>query len=94
MDFLGIGPLELLLILIILLVVVGPEKLPDFARRLGHAVRAFRGATSNLTRELERELRLGESTSAVGQQGVEKGTEKATPDADDQGDGPKGKSAQ
>jgi len=56
MDFLGIGPLEFLLILIILIVVVGPEKIPDLARRMGRAMRAFRGATTQLTQELEREI--------------------------------------
>ena len=57
MDFFGIGPLELLLILIILMVVVGPEKIPDIARRMGRAVRAFRGATTQITREIEKEMK-------------------------------------
>ena len=35
MTFLGIGPGELFLVLIIALVVVGPERLPGFARQLG-----------------------------------------------------------
>lgn len=56
MDFFGIGPLEFLLILIILIVVVGPEKIPDLARRMGRAMRAFRGATAQLTQEIEREV--------------------------------------
>ena len=56
MDFFGIGPLEFLLILIILIVVVGPEKIPDLARRMGRAMRAFRGATTQLTQEIEREI--------------------------------------
>jgi Tat protein translocase TatB subunit len=56
MDFFGIGPLEFLLILIILIVVVGPEKIPDLARRMGRAMRAFRGATTQLTQEIEGEI--------------------------------------
>jgi sec-independent protein translocase protein TatB len=35
MEILGIGPGEFILILIILLVVVGPERLPDLARQAG-----------------------------------------------------------
>jgi sec-independent protein translocase protein TatB len=35
MNIFGIGPGELILILIIMLVVVGPERLPDLARRAG-----------------------------------------------------------
>jgi len=57
MDFFGIGPLELLLILVIFMVVVGPEKVPDVARRLGRAVRAFRGATTQFTEQIDREVR-------------------------------------
>ena len=57
MDFFGIGPLELLLILVIFTVVVGPEKIPDVARRLGRAVRAFRGATTQITEQIDREVR-------------------------------------
>lgn len=36
MNILGIGPGELLLILFILLVVVGPQRLPELARQLAH----------------------------------------------------------
>ncbi|MEN9934941.1 MAG: hypothetical protein RLZZ387_1520 [Chloroflexota bacterium] len=38
MNFLGIGPGEIFLILILLLVVVGPERLPEFARTAGRFV--------------------------------------------------------
>ncbi len=39
MEFLGIGYQELLLVLILLLVVVGPERLPGMAYQIGRAVR-------------------------------------------------------
>ena len=38
MNFLGIGPGEIVLILIVLLVVVGPERLPEVSRRAGRMV--------------------------------------------------------
>jgi sec-independent protein translocase protein TatB len=38
MNFLGVGPGEIFLILILLLVVVGPERLPGFARSAGRFV--------------------------------------------------------
>ncbi|MBA4180926.1 MAG: twin-arginine translocase subunit TatB [Anaerolinea sp.] len=41
MEFLGIGYQELLLVLVLLLVVVGPERLPAVAYQLGRAVRTL-----------------------------------------------------
>ena len=45
----NIGPGELILILIIALVVLGPGKLPDVASSLGKSVREFRKAATDLT---------------------------------------------
>jgi sec-independent protein translocase protein TatB len=42
MTFLGIGPGELFVILIIMLVVVGPERLPGFARQAGKMIVSLR----------------------------------------------------
>ncbi len=49
MPFPNIGPGELLLILIIALVVLGPGKLPDVAASLGKSVREFRRAATDVT---------------------------------------------
>ena len=49
MPFPNIGPGELILILIIALVVLGPGKLPDVAASLGKSVREFRKAASDVT---------------------------------------------
>jgi sec-independent protein translocase protein TatA len=45
----NIGPGELILILIIALVVLGPGKLPDVAASLGKGLREFRKAASDVT---------------------------------------------
>jgi sec-independent protein translocase protein TatA len=45
----NIGPGELILILIIALVLLGPGKLPDVAASLGKSVREFRKAASDIT---------------------------------------------
>ena len=45
----NIGPGELILILIIALVVLGPGKLPDVAASLGKSVREFRRAATDVT---------------------------------------------
>ena len=44
----NIGPGELILILIIALVVLGPGKLPDVAASLGKSVREFRKAATDV----------------------------------------------
>ena len=49
MPFPSIGPGELILILIIALVVLGPGKLPDVAASLGKSMREFRKAASDVT---------------------------------------------
>jgi TatA/E family protein of Tat protein translocase len=47
MDFFGIGPGELLLIVIIALMTFGPGKMVEASRQLGKMVRAFRKASSD-----------------------------------------------
>src|SRR3982750_4993588 len=49
----GLGMGELLVILVIALLFLGPKKLPEVASSLGKAIRAFRKATSDLTDQLE-----------------------------------------
>ena len=56
MDFFGIGPWEILLIIIVALIVVGPGKIPEIARTLGKTIRAVRKASAELTTAVTREL--------------------------------------
>ena len=56
MDFFGIGPMELLLIIILGLIVFGPGKIPEVARQLGRTVREFKKASSSLTRDFKDEF--------------------------------------
>ena len=49
----GLGMGELLVILLIALLFLGPKKLPDLASTLGKAIRQFRKATSELTDQLQ-----------------------------------------
>jgi sec-independent protein translocase protein TatB len=48
----GIGVPELLVILVVALIVLGPKRLPDVAKALGKGLAEFRRATSDLTDEL------------------------------------------
>lgn len=49
----GIGMPEMLLILAIALIVIGPKKLPDLAKSLGRAFAEFKQATSELKESFE-----------------------------------------
>ena len=49
----GIGMPELLLILAIALIVIGPKKLPDLAKSLGRTMREFKKATNEFKETIE-----------------------------------------
>ena len=56
----GIGFPELIVILIIALIVVGPKKLPDLAKALGKGMAEFRKATHEIKQSLEIDEDLNE----------------------------------
>ena len=60
----GIGMPELLLILAVALIVIGPKKLPDLARSLGRALGEFKKATEDLKGSLGVDEDLGEVKKA------------------------------
>ncbi|WP_051361232.1 twin-arginine translocase TatA/TatE family subunit [Desulfuromonas sp. TF] len=57
----GIGMPELLLILALALIVIGPKKLPDIARALGRGLAEFRRATDELKHTFHEESRTSET---------------------------------
>jgi sec-independent protein translocase protein TatB len=56
MNFLGMGPLELVLIVVLALIVFGPAKLPEIMGQVGKAIGDFRRATSELSDEFNRTI--------------------------------------
>jgi sec-independent protein translocase protein TatA len=42
----GIGPMELIVVLVIALIVFGPKKLPDLGRSLGGGMREFKNSVT------------------------------------------------
>jgi len=44
----NIGPAELILVLVIVLLIFGPGKLPDVGNAIGRGIREFRKASSDL----------------------------------------------
>ena len=49
----GIGFTEILLILIVGLIVIGPEKLPELAKTIGKAFNEFKRTTNDIKRTIE-----------------------------------------
>jgi len=64
MGFLGIGTGEILLILILALIILGPGKIPEIARTLGRTIRAIKKASADLTSTVTRELETTQSKPA------------------------------
>jgi len=56
----GIGMPEMILILAVALIVIGPKKLPDLAKSLGRAMGEFKKATSDLKESMEADTGLSE----------------------------------
>lgn len=52
----NIGPLELMVILVIALLVVGPRRLPDVGRSIGRGIREFRKAQEEVQRTIQSAL--------------------------------------
>lgn len=55
-----IGPFELLLVLILALLILGPGKLPEVGSALGKTIREFRRATT----DVDTAVRAGDASSA------------------------------
>jgi Tat protein translocase TatB subunit len=63
MELFGISIWELLLILIVVLIVLGPNRLPGVARNLGKAIRTIKNASRSFTTAITKELESPTSTS-------------------------------
>ncbi|MDA8137070.1 MAG: Sec-independent protein translocase protein TatB [Desulfobacteraceae bacterium] len=56
---------ELLVILAVALIVIGPKKLPDLARSLGKALGEFKRATNDLKQSIEQEAGMSEVRDTI-----------------------------
>jgi len=63
----GIGSTELLLILAVALIVVGPSKLPEIAKTLGRVFAEFKKVSSEVTRTIEEEVERQEEQEKYAQ---------------------------
>ena len=62
MDLFGMGMGEILLVLLVALIIWGPERIPEIARMLGKAVRTLKKASFDLTSQISKELDVEEKS--------------------------------
>lgn len=65
MNFLGMGPMEIAVILIVALLIFGPGKLPELAGQAGKMMRDFKKMTADLSDEFEKTAGLDEIKKTV-----------------------------
>ena len=58
----GLGMGEIAIILVLALLLLGPQKLPDAAKQLGKGLREFKKATEDLKQQFESELYATDAT--------------------------------
>ncbi|MEJ2640725.1 MAG: Sec-independent protein translocase protein TatB [Desulfosarcinaceae bacterium] len=73
----GIGMPELILILVIALVVIGPKKLPDLAKSLGKAMGEFKKATNEIKDSMQLDSGINEVKTSF--EDLEKELQKPVP---------------
>jgi sec-independent protein translocase protein TatA len=61
----GIGMPELIIILVIALLVIGPHKLPELAKSLGKGLAEFKKASEDFQRSIQEESRKAEEKPAA-----------------------------
>lgn len=66
----GIGLPEILVILVVALIVVGPSKLPELARSLGKALGEFRKMADEVKETMEEEMNDGDGKAIENQRGA------------------------
>ena len=49
----GLGPWELLVIFVVIIILFGPKRLPELARSLGRSIKEFKHASQGLKEELD-----------------------------------------
>jgi len=61
----GIGMPEMIIILVIALIVIGPHKLPELAKSLGKGLAEFKKATDDFQKNVQEEARKSDEKDAA-----------------------------
>lgn len=73
----AIGPLEIGLIVLVILLLFGAKRLPELARGLGKGIREFRGAVSETSEQLKSGM-----NDVTGESARDKSADSKSPDSD------------
>ena len=76
MNFLDMGIMEIVLILVVALIIWGPGKIPEIARNLGKYMNAMKKMSFDLTTQVKKELELEEKKSGSSSDSKTKSGEK------------------
>lgn len=68
----GISGFELLIIVVFILIIFGPDKMPEIARTIGKAMRAFKSAQEDMERVIRAEMYVKDDAK---NRNAEEGTE-------------------
>jgi Tat protein translocase TatB subunit len=60
MDFMSIGTQEILMIILVAVLIVGPNRIVEMSRTMGKVMRAIRKTTAELTMNVTKEIELEE----------------------------------
>ena len=75
------GPLEIILIFLVVLLIFGAKRIPEIARGIGKGIREFKDATSEITSEINKEdKRRRVDAPRRPQQGAPQPREQSTPE--------------
>ena len=72
----NIGPMEIILVLVIALLVLGPKKLPEVGRSVGKGLREFKDSVSGFTGDDDDDAALRREVRAKSTEPAEKPAEK------------------
>ncbi len=71
----GLGPTELIIIFLLIIVLFGAKRLPELARSLGSSIKEFKHATQGLKDEFDMDKEIEEKTPRQSVKSQDKQTE-------------------